>query len=141
MLLPSGAQMHAAREPKGCTGGRLRCTRSRSRDLSALSRAPGAQAQRWAARALRAMHLRVATPPPATPPGALEPAPGTARSPYYFSPCSFRAVSPSQVLPLSWPLGSGLTSRVPLGLVLPLEVHVLPPPPPPEQRVLSANIG
>jgi len=77
----------------------LRFRRSRSCIPGALSGASGAQAQRWAARALRAMHLRVATPPPATPPGAPEPAPGTARSPYYFSPCAFRAVSPSQVLP------------------------------------------
>ncbi len=87
--------LHASHRGRDAQGRRLRCTSSCSGDLSALSRAPGAQAQRWAARALRAMHLRVATPPPATPPGAPEPAPGTARSPYYFSPCSFRAVSPS----------------------------------------------
>ncbi|KAK9832747.1 hypothetical protein WJX81_007224 [Elliptochloris bilobata] len=55
------------------------------------------EAQRWATKALRALHLRVMTPPPLTPPGCAEPPASTGRSPYYFSPCSFKPVSPSQV--------------------------------------------
>lgn len=58
------------------------------------------QAQRWAAKALRVLHLRVMTPPPLTPPGAAEPAlPTAGRSPFYFSPCPFMPVSSSEVPP------------------------------------------
>ncbi len=138
---PSGAHMHAAREPQGqrCTG------EAPALHVFLLGRPQRTeQSPRRAGAALGG--ARAARDAPARGDPAARHAAGRARAraghraqPVLLLALLLQGRQPLLGAPLSWPLGTRLISRVWLGLVPPLELHVLPPPPPPQNNGCSVQ--